>query len=132
MFPRFLIAVTAVCATIELVSLIRANGMEGVRTAMGDFLTISATDANARLSPPQRVTLAMVLSAVYPLVLLKIGFILATTMFVMTLAFIFRIALPVSFVMGIIISVGIFVVFAEVLHVRVPPGQWFDIKGLLF
>ncbi|WP_185961573.1 tripartite tricarboxylate transporter TctB family protein [Telmatospirillum sp. J64-1] len=127
MFPRILIALTGLCALIELFQILRSGNMAEIRAGASALFSFRPEGGPNAV---QRVALTIVLSVLYPLVLLKVGFILATTLFVGALAMMLRVAPLKALGMGVVMSLGIFFLFAQGLDVRIPPGQWFDLQDL--
>ncbi len=133
LLPRLLIAVVAVCALVELVRFIRTTSLAEMRTSLGDtFQWITPHSATARFNSAQRAIIAVTLSLIYPMAIVRIGFILSTIAFITLLALVFRARPWAALLVGVVTALLFFFLFAEVLNVRVPRGEWFDIRSVLF
>lgn len=131
LFPHVVIVVTVATSVVLLVQLVRTADLNAAARAFRDFVTIRKGDGATRgLSETQRVAISMVLSAIYPLVMLKIGFILGTVLFMFVVAVMLRLKIVSSIVMSIVVSVSIYFLFSEILSARITPGEWFDVAAL--
>lgn len=131
LFPRVLVVITVATSGVLLVQLARATDVNAAARAIRDFVTIRKENGVAQgLSDSQRVAIAMALSVAYPLIMLKIGFILGTILFTSIIAAMLRLKIVSSLLMSVVASVSIYFLFSEVLSVRITPGQWFDVIAL--
>lgn len=133
LLPRLLIAIVSFCAVVELIRFFRTTSIAELKSAFGEsFQWVSPRSATARFNSAQRAVIAIVLSLVYPMAIIRIGFILSTVVFITLLAMVFRARAWASLLVGVVVAVLFYFLFAEVLNVRVPEGAWFDIRSLLF
>lgn len=132
-FPRILIGVITVCSILEIVRFFREVPIRELKGAFGEvFQWISPHSDMSRFNPAQRAVVSIALSLIYPLAIVRVGYIISTCIFIVLLALLFRARLWMAILVGVVVSVGTFFLFAEVLNIRVPAGAWFDVRSLLF
>lgn len=132
-FPRILIGVIVVCSILEIVRFFREVPVRELKGAFGEvFQWISPHSDMARFNSSQRAIISIALSLIYPMAIIRVGYIISTCVFIILLALLFRARPWMAVLVGVVASVGTFFLFAEVLNIRVPAGAWFDIRSLLF
>jgi len=128
MVPRILCVLTGALAVYHIVGLVRRLQLRRALRAARQALGTAAGPLSAEtLSEGRRVALAMGLSIVYPWLMLKLGFILGTGLFSAALSAMFRVRPPAIAATALTVSIAIYYLFAHVMGVRVPPGQWVDV-----
>ena len=130
LYPRMVIAGTALAAIVILAQLAwRARGR--VRLAGWRALFAAEGGAAEPAEPAEpgmglRIAIAMALTVVYPIAILKIGFVLATFLVTVALMRLFDRRILAGVAIAAAVSLGLRCFFADRLGARIVPGEWFD------
>lgn len=131
LYPRILIVIIGVALAVVLLRLVKFTDYRREFVKIKAFMMLGESASHQDASLARRVAFAMLLSVLYPLVMLKIGFLLSTAVFAFVLMQMFEQKLWVSISLSIGLGVGLHYFFANLLNVRVIPGQWFDLMRML-
>lgn len=113
LMPQVFAVVTGVAALFLLGGL--------VRDALGRGTTaVSLWEPWGR----REVAVVAVLTALYPFVMLKVGFLIATMIYVAAVLVVLRAGLVTGATVTIVAPVGLYYAFDKVLRVHLPGGEW--------
>jgi hypothetical protein len=127
LFPRLASGAAGLAA-----ALILARGLlqSGVRSAEPGWSTQAPFSLRLKRVARQRTTRAIALSVVYPWFIIKIGFVIATTIYVFLLMKLFQTRAIAAVLYALTVAVGLYIVFVHVLEAYVPPGAWLEWLGV--
>lgn len=69
-------------------------------------------------------------SIIYPWLIIKLGFLIATTIYVFLLMKLFKAPLTIAGPYAVTVATGLYVVFVYILEAYVPPGTWLEGLGM--
>lgn len=78
----------------------------------------------------ERPTRMIALSVIYPWFIIKIGFLIATAIYVFLLMRLFQARAVIAVPYAVVVASGIYVVFVYILEAYVPPGIWLELLGV--
>ena len=128
LFPRLMCFVTGIAAIILLVQLFgNREKREEIAQAFAAFQQFGAKSEEAELS--RRRLYIVILSALYPFFIVRLGFMISTIVFLFVVLKVFKVKFLPAAVYSLVLGYGVYYVFAEVLRAYIPPGMW--LSGLL-
>lgn len=124
LFPR----IAAVLTGVSCAGLLAGLAMRG-GSASAALQTVSRFFVNWRESSPggfevRRTTIVLTLCALYPLLVLKVGFFLGSLVFSFVLVLFYRGTLAQAAILSLVLAVVLQMFFVTLLGVFVPPGDW--------
>ena len=124
LFPRIAAVLTGVSCAGLLAGLVMRSG-----SAAAALQTVARFFVNWRESSPggfevRRTTIVLALCALYPLIVLKVGFFLGSLVFSFVLVLFYRGTLVQAAILSLVLAVVLQLFFATLLGVFVPPGDW--------
>jgi hypothetical protein len=124
LLPRIAAVLTGVFSAGLLASLAMRGG-----SATAALQTVVRFFVNWRESSPEgfevrRSTIVLALCALYPLIVLKVGFFLGSLVFSFVLVLFYRGTLVQATILSLVLATVLQMFFATLLGVYVPPGDW--------
>lgn len=124
LFPRIAALLTGVSCAGLLAGLAMRSG-----SAAAAVHTVRRFFVNWRENSPdgfeiRRTTIVLALCALYPLIVLKIGFFLGSLAFSFVLVLFYRGTLAQAAILSLVLAVVLQMFFVTLLGVFVPPGDW--------
>jgi hypothetical protein len=132
-FPRVVSVITCIGAMTLLVRLITMRGFYGkLITSIRSYLAVWEQGERTDSSDLIRLTTyVLILSAVYPFLIVRVGFILATIAYIFIIMSLLKTKIYVSISYSCILAISLYYAFAKILGVVVYRGVWVEkILGL--
>ena len=129
LFPRIVIGVLGISALTLLVGLVkkRSKYSSGFIPSIKKFWEIWTGESNDEQSLlKRRLTFTILLSVIYPLFIVKIGFLFSTFLFVFLLTKLYKTKNVASVVFSLVVTGVVYGFFILALDAYVPPGKWLE------
>jgi len=124
LFPQVVAVFTGTMAMILIARLVLADpSFRGLRGAIAGLQLPRGESGELFL----RSVAGILLSIAYPYFVIKVGFIIASMVFVLLLMMIYRVSLLVSVPFAVVTGYAIYFVFNQLLGAFVPEGQWISL-----
>jgi len=81
-----------------------------------------------RLKILRRLFFIIFFSIIYPWLIMQIGFLISTTVYLFLLFIVFRVKKLKSIFLAIFVSIIVYILFFKILDGYILPGTWFDIN----
>lgn len=123
LFPRLMCCVTGIMAVIYAVQLLgNRNKREEITQALASFRQVGAQSPEGMLA--RRRLYVIGLSAVYPLLVVRIGFFLSTIVFLFAILKTYKVQSLRAGAYSLALGYGVYYCFAEILRAYIPTGVW--------
>ena len=129
MFPRILSVGIVVASTLLIIKLIinrKDQPNTPVEFAKTFFRSWNKDSSNEMSGTIRRMAYVFVISIAYPWFIVRIGFVLATLLYVGILMRLFKTNIIVCFILAGLVAFGLHLFFVNVLQAYVPEGAWLD------
>lgn len=130
LFPRILSVGIVIASTLLIIKLIinRKNQPNTPVEFAKTFLRSWSEDSSSEMSGTIcRMTYVFIISIAYPWFIVRIGFMLATLLYVGILMRLFKTNIIACFILAGLVAFGLHLFFVKVLQAYVPEGAWLDL-----
>ena len=124
LFPRIAAVLTGVSCAGLLASLMMRSGSAAAAVQSLTRLFVNWRENSPRGFEVRRTTIVLALCALYPLIVLKVGFFLGSLAFSFVVVLFYRGTMVQAAILSFVLAAVLQLFFSTLLGVFVPPGDW--------